>query len=215
MNIIGLVLSVTLLLTLIGLFIWRTAVSINEDDEYRERIASEGTLRLSEILKQLGKDLSMLELNEEQQRKLRAFTGSKSIIKIQDNAINYAFADYQTISNSDYDDVFYYSNFIVKSPLAYIQKSLKYSFWHKDKWIGDKSLCNILNDDMCIKEVLKQFRSDVYINVWPEHKYIEEWPEHQGFKIATRSASVLLQPSHDLIRAIEHIAEHLKQLYYV
>ena len=129
---------------------------------------------------------------------------------IKDSAINYAFTDCQTIPGSDFDDETYYTNLIVKSD-AYPQKSFKHTWWYKDKWSGEESLCKILNDDMSIKEVLPQVHPEIYIDVWPEHKYIEEWPEYQGFKIAIKSIHRKTLPSRQLIGAIERIAKHLNQ----
>ena len=201
---------IIIVIAFIIVLIW-SGVGSTRIDEHRELLASERTTHLSERLKQLEIEVSLLELNEEQRRKLRAYTGSKSIIAIKDSAINYAFADYDSEYSSQGDIEKYYTNFIVICAYQSPRKSFKHTWWYKDKWSGEESLCKILNDDMSIKEVLQQVHLDIYIDVWPEHKYIEEWPEHQGFKIAERSIQSKTLPSYDLIRAIERIAKHLNQ----
>jgi len=202
---------IIIVIAFIIVLIW-SGVGSTRIDEHRELLASERTTHLSERLKQLEIEVSLLELNEEQRRKLRGYTGSKSIIAIKDSAINYAFADYDSEYSSQGDIETYYTNFIVICAYQSPRKSFKYTWWYKDKWSGEESLCKILNDDMSIKEVLPQVHPEIYIDVWPEHKYIEEWPEYQGFKIAIRSIHRKTLPSRQLIGAIERIAKHLNQI---
>ena len=152
---------IIIVIAFIIVLIW-SGVGSTRIDEHRELLASERTTHLSERLKQLEIEVSLLELNEEQRRKLRAYTGSKSIIAIKDSAIKYAFADYDSEYSSQGDIEKYYTNFIVICACQSPQKSFKYTWWYKDKWSGEESLCKILNDDMSIKEVLPQVHPEIY-----------------------------------------------------